>query len=355
MQFVPEWAPNIHPMIVHFPLVLLVFAILFDIAGLILKKETWLSKSSLILYLCGITAVLIAFLTGKAAADSLDIPANVISSVNEHADWAEITLWFFAIYIVIRITVGVAFKSLRKILFVPIVLIGIIGIYFLYQTGDHGAKLVYGYGLGTGNIIKTEANKEKVTDDSQSNIEDSIFIINKNGSWKLIASPGIDNILSDKFVWVKGALSDLNLMYDKSESAIMFHVTQEAMFVFDNKIKSVQVTAIINIDGLNGKMELVHHFTDKNNYDFLEIGNGEISLSRKSNGEIKIFKKNKFQNSGWIEVKVISDGTHFRGYVNNKMIVHGHDSEPEPGSIGIKLSGSGIISIKMINSESLKN
>ena len=250
MQLIPDWAPNIHPMIVHFPLVLLVFAILFDIAGLILKKETWLSKSALILYLCGIIAVLITFLTGEAAADSLDIPANVISSVNEHADWAEITLWFFTIYTVIRITVGVAFKSLRKILFVPLVLIGIIGIYFLYQTGDHGAKLVYGYGLGTGNIIKAEANKEKVTDESQSNIEDSIFTINKNGSWKLIASPGIDKILSDKFVWVEGSLSDLNTMYDNSESAIMFHVTQEAMFVFDNKIKSVQVTAKINIDAV---------------------------------------------------------------------------------------------------------
>ena len=35
MQFVPEWAPNIHPIIIHFPIVLLIIAVLFDLAGLV--------------------------------------------------------------------------------------------------------------------------------------------------------------------------------------------------------------------------------------------------------------------------------------------------------------------------------
>ena len=32
MSLIPDWAPNIHPLLVHFPLVLLLVAILVDCA-----------------------------------------------------------------------------------------------------------------------------------------------------------------------------------------------------------------------------------------------------------------------------------------------------------------------------------
>src|SRR3990170_7245038 len=127
MQLVPDWAPNIHPMIVHFPLVLLIFAVLFDVAGLILKKFTWLEKSALLLYLLGTIAAGVAFLTGRAASDGLDIPVIAMRAVNDHADWAEVTLWFFIIYTIIRLSFAFGFKliPLAKIIVVPLVLIGL--------------------------------------------------------------------------------------------------------------------------------------------------------------------------------------------------------------------------------------
>lgn len=121
----------------------------------------------------------------------------------------------------------------------------------------------------------------------------------------------------------------------------MFHPQKEAAFIYNNKIKSVQLTAKISVDEFDGELEFIHHFNDKDNYDFLGLKDGEISLSRKSKGEIKIFEKEKFTNKDWLEIKVISEGTHFRGYVNNKMVVHGHGSEPEPGSVGIGIDGKG--------------
>ncbi len=367
MQLLPDWAPNIHPMIVHFPLVLLIFAVLFDTAGLILKKFTWLEKSALLLYLLGTITARAAFLTGRAASDSLDIPANVITAVNDHADWAEITLWFFIIYTIVRFSFAFGFKFIpfAKIIVIPVVLIGFTGIYFLYNTGDRGAKLVFGYGLGTGNIIKSESETGAITNESRSNRDDSTFSVKEDGSWKLIVSAGINKVLSEQFKWIEGSFNDLNPMYDEENSVLMFHLQKEvpplAGFIYDNKIKSVQVTAKINIDDFNGELELIHHFIDKNNYDFLNLkksldpatDGGEISLSRKSNGEIETFEKDKFQSNGWLEIKVVSGGSHFRGYVNNKMIVHGHDGEPKSGSVGMKFSGTGSISIKMIKVESL--
>ena len=355
MQLVPDWAPNIHPMIVHFPLVLLILAVLLDVTGLFLKKDNWLTKAGLLLYLLGTIAAVVAFLTGRAGSDNLDIPANIIPAVNDHADWAEITLWFFIIYTIVRLAIGIMLKSLTKIIVIPMVLIGFLGIYFLYQTGDRGAKLVFGYGLGTGNIINVqEGETTEITGDEQT--LDSTFIVSKNGSWKLIADAGVIKVLSGTFKWVEGSLKELGPMYDPDESALMFYLEKETLFFFyDNKIKSVQFTAKVNVDDLNGELELVHHFVDKDNYDFLAIGKGKISLARKSDGRTKIFGKENFKNNGWIEIKVVSDGTHFRGYVNNKLIVHGHDSEPKPGSVGLKISGKGSVSFKRINAESLRN
>jgi uncharacterized membrane protein len=355
MQSVPDWAPNIHPMIVHFPLVLLILAVLFDLIGLFSTKFEWIKKSSLLLYFLGTIAAIVAFLTGNTASDSIDIPSYAFSAVNDHADWAEITLLFFTIYTIIRLGLAFGFKSkpLKKIIITPFVLTGLLGIYFLYQTGDHGARLVFGYGLGTGNIIKSEDKTGQR--ESEEYISDSTFTVSKDGSWKLIADAGVIKVLSETFNWIEGSIGELSPRFDPDEAVLMFHQPKEAMFIYNNKIKSVQVTAKIKIDDFKGEFELVHHFINKNNYDFLGLKNREISLSRKINREIKIFGKDKFQSNGWIELKVVSDGTHFRGYVNNKLMVHGHDSEPETGSVGIKISGNGSVSLKRIETESLKN
>ncbi len=361
MQLVPDWAPNIHPMIVHFPIVLLILAVLFDFAGVLLTKFEWIKKSALLLYLLGTIAAAVAFITGNAASDSINIPANAFSAVNEHADWAETTLWFFVVYTIVRLLIGIFFKSLKKVIVLPVVLIGLVGIYFLYQTGDHGAKLVFGYGLGTGNIIKSEKEKTTALDKISLPSIDSTFSFADNGSWRLTAGKGILKTLSEKFKWVEGSLQELNPMYEPSESILMFHLDKEnpvtAGFVYDNKIKSVQAALKINIDDFNGELELVHNFVDKNNYDFLGLKKNEIYLARKSNGEVKIFEKNNLpktnQADDWLDIKVVSEGTHFRGYINDKLYVHGHGNAPASGSVGMKFSGTGIISIKMINVESL--
>lgn len=352
MQLVPDWAPNIHPIIVHFPLVLLIIAVLFDLVELALTKFDWIKKCALLLYFLGTIAAAVAFITGNEASNVIDIPANAFSAVNEHADWAEITLWFFSIYTIIRLSVGLFFKSLKKVFVIPIVLAGILGIYFLYQTGDHGAQLVFGYGLGTGNLTKLEEQSNDTTE--KEHISDSTFTTNGNGSWKLIADNGIIKVLSEKFKWIEGSLEGLSPMFDSNDSVLMFHKIPESIFVHDNKLKGVQVIAKINIDDFNGELELIHHFVDKNNYDFLGLKDGKISLSRKSNGEIKIFENGRFQSEGWIEIKVVSEGTHFRGYINSKMIVHGHGSEPESGSVGIRINGNGIFYLSLVEVQSLQ-
>lgn len=365
MQLIPDWAPNIHPLLVHFPIVLLIAAVLFDTAGLVFKKQRWLQNSAFVLYIIGTLIIFVTYFTGRSAADSIDIPSKAIPAVTDHADCAEITLWFFVIFSAIRLVIGLWIKEVKQAITFIVVIIGFVGIYLLYQTGDHGAKLVFGYGLGTGNIIAE--NEQESTNENITVKEgpDSTFIINDDGSWKLIAESNIVNILNGKFIPVVGSLDDLSPVYNSEDSSLVLQShkdTNETGFIYNSNLENVEVIAEINLDNFDGGVRLVHHYKNKNNYDFLglltdlaeEDKRSEISLSRKNNGELEIMEQGEFQTKGWIEVKVVSGGSHFRGYINNELFVHGHGSEPEPGNIGLILSGYGSIKIRSINTTVLK-
>ena len=40
MSLTPDWAPNIHPLVIHFPIALLVAAAMTDLADMLLRDRT---------------------------------------------------------------------------------------------------------------------------------------------------------------------------------------------------------------------------------------------------------------------------------------------------------------------------
>ena len=57
-SFLPEWAPNIHPMLVHFPIVLFIIAVFLDLVNLLWKKE-WLHSSALAMFIMAALASMV--------------------------------------------------------------------------------------------------------------------------------------------------------------------------------------------------------------------------------------------------------------------------------------------------------
>lgn len=144
-----EFLSDLHSQIVHFPIALLAVYSFLEILGILLKN-IFLQKTAHLLLAIGVITAIAAVLTGNQAAElaNIKVSANLEVLIEEHETFATITLWYFFATLVLRtyLILKKKFNGVYKYLFIPIVLVGI---YFLYQTGNHGGKLVYNYGIGT--------------------------------------------------------------------------------------------------------------------------------------------------------------------------------------------------------------
>ena len=146
-----------HPRFVHFPIALLSTYVLLEVIGVVFKKEFFSNAAHLILFL-GVLGALAAVLTGnmaEEAAEKLFDEKDVIipfGAIHDHENWATITIWYFAGVLLLR-TIFAVKKKFQGAFQYVFILLAVVGMYFVYQTGDHGAKLVYGLkekgGVGT--------------------------------------------------------------------------------------------------------------------------------------------------------------------------------------------------------------
>ena len=150
MNLVPGWAPNIHPLLVHFPIALLCAAIAVDLVGCAWWCNKPLRQAATLLYGLGTVGAIATYLSGRAASQSIWLPGMAQPILKEHWDWALRTIWFFSIVTVVRL---VLLRPSRRepaaALVVALALVGLVGIGLLLETGDRGGRLVYQHGVGT--------------------------------------------------------------------------------------------------------------------------------------------------------------------------------------------------------------
>ena len=150
MNLVPDWAPNIHPLLVHFPIALLIAAAGLDVVGWIFRRHKPLRQAATLLYVLGTGAAVAAYVTGRAASQAVWLPGMAHAILTQHWDWAFRTVWFFAGVTGVRL---VLLRPSRRdpspTIVAALVLAGLVGIGLLLETGDRGGQLVYQHGVGT--------------------------------------------------------------------------------------------------------------------------------------------------------------------------------------------------------------
>ena len=357
MSLIPEWAPNIHPILVHFPIALIFMAFLMDILNLILPDKWWDDLKSTILYGAGILAALVSYYTGTLAGDSVFLPAEAQSVLNSHSDWAWWTIWFFTAYLALRLLFHYLYIIDKFKIRIVTLLAVLPGIFMLYETGEHGAEMVFGYGVGTGQLIKQNQNPSIQTDNLTTQT-DNTFIIKENGDWSWPMGPSAVSALLENFQWLEGSVQSLNPATVKSGENYMLKFSGDSLngfFASTNTYRNVQIDYYIDLSNFEGEVQLVNHVRDIDNYDFITLtAGGEIRQGRMDEDSRTVFAEDSFAETGMLFIRVVVNDTHFRGYINKEMVVHGHGEAPEPGMAGIAINGSGTLLLDRIELTQLR-
>ena len=332
-------------------------AALMDILNLFLPDKWWDDVKSTILYGAGTIAAIASYYTGSLAGDSVFLPSEAQSVLNNHSDWAWWTIWFFSAYLALRLV----FHRLNIIdqfrIRVVILLAVLPGIFMLYETGEQGAKMVFGYGIGTGQLLQQE-QKLPFPADSLTAQTGNTFKIEENGDWSWPMGPNAVNALLENFQWLEGSMQTLNPVTVKNGKNHMLKFSGDSLnsfFVSRYTYHNVQVDYYLDLSNFKGEVELATHVQDTENYDFITLTTGgAIRQGRMNEGNRTVFAEETYIETGLLFVRVVVNGTHFRGYINKEMVVHGHGDVPKPGKAGIAINGSGALLLDHIELDQLK-
>ena len=150
MNLAPEWAPNIHPLLVHFPIGLLCAAAAVDVVGWLFRRNRLLRQAATVLYVLGTGGAIAAYVTGRAASQTIWLPGMAQAVLRQHWDWALRTVWFFGMVTLVRLVLlRPSRRDPRPSIVATFALVGLVGIGLLIETGDRGGRLVFQYGVGT--------------------------------------------------------------------------------------------------------------------------------------------------------------------------------------------------------------
>lgn len=133
---------HFHPMLVHFPIALVVFGFLAELAALFIKKEACLSKMGFFLLLLGTLSAVAAVLSGVLFTAEMEGTAGEVMETHELFAWITLTLLVAAsltrIYIMVKKSEKPNSKRLAFVLYALAAL-------SVSITGFFGGTLVFNY------------------------------------------------------------------------------------------------------------------------------------------------------------------------------------------------------------------
>lgn len=153
---IPSW-DALHPLIIHFPIALLLVAPLFVIAALLVsapKRQTFMI-SALALMILGTASVYVAVETGEAAGKLAERTAQVNAVLERHEDLAEKTRLTFTVLTVIlagilivpRLLTWEPSRAISAIVSVVFLVLYGGAAQLLTNTAHNGGLLVHEFGI----------------------------------------------------------------------------------------------------------------------------------------------------------------------------------------------------------------
>ncbi len=139
-------AQHLHPMIVHFPIALLIVGLLADAAGLFSKKD-FFSNAGFYLLILGTIGVVAAYLSGDLAGDGVTEAGPLKQALETHEAAAKLSILLISIAALVRIAFMVIKRYTGSLKWIAFGLF-LIGVLSIARTGYYGGELVYKHAAG---------------------------------------------------------------------------------------------------------------------------------------------------------------------------------------------------------------
>jgi uncharacterized membrane protein len=177
----PPWE-GMHPLVVHFPIALLLFAAVFVLlAAIVPKRGWWFSVSALILLIGGTVGATVSVSTGEAARDMVEDGEDAMWDVlQEHEDMTKQATQVFTVltivyaFVVLLPLVASPLRSLKFAFPANLVfLVALMGGNLMLANAAHlGGRLVHQYGVVSAiaeeeaGMIEEEAYEEPMEEET---------------------------------------------------------------------------------------------------------------------------------------------------------------------------------------------
>jgi uncharacterized membrane protein len=172
---IPNWT-ELHPLVIHFPIALLLVAPLLIVGALLvnpLKGRPFLI-TALVLMVLGTAGTFLAVATGEAAGELVQRTAAVSAVLERHEDlgkttrivFSVLTLIFAALLFLPRLFMREATDASARILPLAFLLFYCAGAVVLVNTAHNGGRLVHELGIHAGFAPSTETSTAPASDSS---------------------------------------------------------------------------------------------------------------------------------------------------------------------------------------------
>ncbi|MFK7930212.1 MAG: hypothetical protein AB8H79_18635, partial [Myxococcota bacterium] len=278
-----------------------------------------------------------AFLAGQFAADSLlDVPPQAQVAIGAHADLATAVLWVAWSVALLRVAAAWRPDQLWSTILRAVAIIGGVGLVGLVVwTADLGGGLVYQHGLAVASepcpTCEPAAAAQPFVP-SQSQDGRDLLEEQADGSWAWTPVPEDAPALGAGSWPGKGAV---------------FTVDGSHELMFEPDIGDVQINVWLDLSAFKGEVRLLHHLKEGSSGSLvLQMGSGP--------GSARLLAGDSELNSAVVDlagrhaVAVNAAGSHFKGMVDGRTVVHGHSAATKGGQAGLQIAGTGRIVVERV-------
>jgi uncharacterized membrane protein len=155
LAMIPSW-DGLHPMIIHFPIVLFLLPPLFLLFAAFTgtDRRSMFLCSALILMVLATSSLYVAFETGEAAETLIDRRAEITAVVEHHQEFANLSRSSFTVatallgmVLLIRRVLHLHTHELTAVLPLGFVAFYGLGLFWLVHTAYNGERLVHEFGV----------------------------------------------------------------------------------------------------------------------------------------------------------------------------------------------------------------